>query len=53
MKLQRQKTHKVGDKQYYKYAIIVPENLVKTLDWREGDELDVGVKEKRLVVWRD
>ncbi len=50
MKLQRQKTHKVGGKQYYKYVLVVSEKLVESLGWREGAELKTDVKGEKLVL---
>ena len=48
MKLQKHKTHKVGDKQYYKYVIVIPEETVKSLGWKEGEELEAEESNKIL-----
>ena len=50
MKLQKQKTHQVGDKEYYKYVVVVKEKLIKALGWQEGDELKAEEKKGKLVV---
>ncbi len=50
MHLQKQKTHKVGDKEYYKYVLVVNSSLVDALGWKEGDELEAKVKDKKMVV---
>ena len=50
MKLQKQKTHRVGDKEYYKYVIVVKEKLIKALGWKEGDELEEKGKKGKLVI---
>jgi len=39
MKLQRQSVGKVGDKEYYKYAVVIPNEEVEKADFKEGDEL--------------
>ena len=39
MKIQKQLSKKVGDKIYYKYVIVLPEDLVKNSELRESDEL--------------
>ena len=53
MQLQKHKTHKVGDNQYYKYVIVVKEKLIKTLGWKEGDELEAEVKKDKLVIGKN
>ena len=50
MKLQKQKTHKKGDKQYYKYVIVIGERLVKALGWGAGNDLTANVKKDELIV---
>jgi len=39
MKIQKQLSKKVGDKIYYKYVIVLPEDLVKNSELKETDEL--------------
>jgi len=50
MKLQKHKTHKVDDTQYYKYVIVVKEEHISKLAWKEGDELQAEVNNKKLIV---
>ncbi len=50
MRLQKHKTDKVKDKQYYKYVIVVKEKLINALGWKEGEELKAEVKGDKLVV---
>ncbi len=50
MKLQMQKAYKYKDKAHYKYVIVVNENLIKSLGWKEGDELEAEEKKGKLVV---
>ena len=53
MRLQKQKTHRSGNKQYYKYVIVVKEKLIKSLSWKEGDELEAENKEGKLIIEKD
>lgn len=50
MKLQKQNTRKVGNKEYSKYVIVLPSKAVKELEWKEGEELKAEVREKELVI---
>ncbi|MBI2176675.1 hypothetical protein HYU40_05020 [Candidatus Woesearchaeota archaeon] len=50
MKLQKQKTHRVEDKQYFKYVIVIKENLIKSLGWKEGDSLEGKEKKGELLI---
>jgi len=50
MRLQKQKSRKVGDKEYSKYVIIVPPDRIETLGWHEGEELTDQVQGKKLVI---
>lgn len=42
MKLQRHKTRK--DKDYYKYVVVIPNNIIKKSGFKEGDELKAEAK---------
>ncbi len=50
MKLQKQTSRKVGDKEYSKYVIIVPPDRIERLGWQEGEELADQVQGKKLVI---
>lgn len=53
MKLQRQTSRKYGDKEYAKYAVVIPENLIKDLDWKPGQELKAKVTKNKLVIEKE
>ena len=42
MKVQKHKSDKRGNKQYYKYVIVLPEKELKKANIKEGDELYVS-----------
>jgi len=44
MKLQKHKVRKTGDKEYFKWVLLVPPNRIKQLGWKEGMELKEDVK---------
>jgi antitoxin component of MazEF toxin-antitoxin module len=50
MRLQKQKSRKVGNKEYSKYVIIVPPDRVDELGWRDGEELADQVQGNRLII---
>jgi bifunctional DNA-binding transcriptional regulator/antitoxin component of YhaV-PrlF toxin-antitoxin module len=50
MKLQKQIAYKYKDKTHHKYVLIIPENLVNELGWKEGQELAITVDKNRLII---
>jgi antitoxin component of MazEF toxin-antitoxin module len=50
MRLQKQVSRKVGDKEYSKWVIVIPPNEVKELGWKDGEELQFGSQNGKLVV---
>jgi len=46
MKLQKHRTRK--DKSYYKYVVVIPEDIVKKSGFKEGDELQAEVKKGEI-----
>jgi len=46
MKLQKHKTRK--DKNYYKYVVVLPADIVKEADFHEGDELEAEAKKGEI-----
>jgi bifunctional DNA-binding transcriptional regulator/antitoxin component of YhaV-PrlF toxin-antitoxin module len=50
MKLQKQVAYKYKDKTHHKYVIILPENTVNELGWKEGQELKLEIEGNRLIV---
>jgi len=50
MKLQKQLSRKVKDVEYAKWVLVIPQNIIEELKWKEGQELEAEIKENRLVV---
>lgn len=48
MKIEKTKSRKYKDKQYYKYRIIIPEEIIKDSGFKEGDELQAEVKKGEI-----
>ena len=44
VKLQKRFNRKVGNKEYSKWVVVLPNDKVQELGWREGVELDVDNK---------
>jgi len=49
-KLQKQLAYKYKDKQHFKHVIVVPDEAINELGWKGGQELEVNVKNGRLIV---
>lgn len=50
MKLQKQLSRKVQDKEYPKYVVTIPPKDVEKLGWKEGIELEAKVQDGRIVL---
>jgi len=48
-KLQKQKAYKYKDKQHFKHVLVVPEEAVNKLSWQDVKELELNVKNGRLI----
>ena len=46
MKLQKQLSRKVKDKEYSKWVLTIPSSEIEKLGWSEGDEIDFNVGKK-------
>lgn len=53
MRLQKQLSRKVGDKEYAKYVIVIKSKYVEKLGWKDGEELEAEVKKGKLIIERD
>jgi hypothetical protein len=40
VKLQKRFNRRIGNKEYSKWVVVLPNNFVTELDWKEGMELD-------------
>lgn len=52
VKLQRSRALKVGEKEYYRWTITLPPDIVTALGWGRGDILDAEVKGDKVVIRR-
>jgi antitoxin component of MazEF toxin-antitoxin module len=50
MKLQKQLSRRVGNKEYAKWVIAIPPKQVKALGWNEGQSLEGEVTDQKLVI---
>jgi len=48
-KLQKQLAYKYKEKKHYKHVIVVPDEAITELGWKGGQELELTVKNGRLV----
>lgn len=53
MRLQKQLSRKVGDKEYPKWVIIVPPKQIDALGWMEGEYLESEVNSQELIIRRE
>ena len=49
-KLQRQLAYRYKEKKHYKHVIVVPDEAITELGWKGGQELELCVKDSRLVI---
>lgn len=50
MKLQKQLSRKVGDREYPKWVITIPSKQIEELGWNVGDELRTMIKDNKLIL---
>jgi antitoxin component of MazEF toxin-antitoxin module len=50
MKLQKRFNRKVGDKEYSKWVVVLPNEKVEELGWKEGEELDLDTKRDAIIL---
>lgn len=48
MKLQKQSSKKKGKKDYPKYVIVIPEEIIKASGFEPGDELEAEAKKGEI-----
>jgi bifunctional DNA-binding transcriptional regulator/antitoxin component of YhaV-PrlF toxin-antitoxin module len=48
-KLQKQLAYKYKKKKHYKHVIVVPDEAITELGWKGGQELELTVKNGKLV----
>lgn len=53
MRLQKQLSRRVGDKDYAKYVLVIKPSLIEKLGWKDGQELEAEVKGDKLVIEKD
>lgn len=49
-KLQKQLAYKYKEKRQYKHVIVIPEEAVTELGWKGGQDLELTIKNGRLVI---
>jgi hypothetical protein len=49
-KLQKQLAYKYKEKKHYKHVIVVPDEAITELCWKGGRELELTVKDGKLIV---
>ena len=52
MKLQKQLSRKVGDKEYSKYVGVFPSEVVKKSGFTEGEELEPTAEKGKITIKR-
>ena len=48
MKIEKVKSRKYKDTQYYKYRVILPEEILQSSGFQEGDELEAEAKKGEI-----
>ena len=50
MRLIKQKGRDYGTKEYFKFLVIIPNKLIQRLGWKGGEDLEVDVKDNKLLI---
>jgi AbrB family looped-hinge helix DNA binding protein len=50
VKLQKQLSRKVYDKEYPKYVVTIPPKQIQKVGWKEGTELEAVVKDGKIIL---
>ena len=50
MKLQKQLSREVKGKKYPKYVMTIPPDYIEKLGWEQGSELEVCIRDNKLIV---
>lgn len=50
MKLQKQLSRRVGNEEYAKWVVVIPPEKIKEAGWKAGVDLDVTVKDGKIVI---
>lgn len=50
MKLQQRLNRKVGDKEYVKWYVDIPADVITQAGWKEGSDLEVVVKDGKIML---
>lgn len=50
MKLQKQLSRKVGDKEYAKWVVAIPPKQIEALGWNEGQSLEGEITDQQLTI---
>ena len=53
MRLQKQLSRKVGDKEYAKWVITIPPKKIKLLGWGEGEFLESVIVNQELIIGKE
>jgi len=53
MRLQKQLSRKVGNKEYPKWVITIPPKQIKTLGWTEGEFLESEINDQELIIQKE
>jgi antitoxin component of MazEF toxin-antitoxin module len=53
VKLQKQLSRKVGNKEYQKWVITIPPKQIGSLGWKEGEFLESKVNSQELIIRRE
>jgi hypothetical protein len=52
MKIEKVKSRKYKDTQYYKHRIVLPDDLIESSGFHEGDELEAEAKKGEIKLKR-
>jgi hypothetical protein len=49
-KLQKQLAYKYKEKKHFKHVIVVPDEAINELGWKGGQQLELNIKNRQLII---
>ena len=49
-KLQKQLNRRVGDKEYYKYSLVIPQEVIDEMNWEGQPDLVFEMKDGAVII---
>ncbi|MGQ0606451.1 MAG: AbrB/MazE/SpoVT family DNA-binding domain-containing protein [Candidatus Nitrosotenuis sp.] len=48
--IQKRFAYKYKNKEHFKYQIVIPQDIIEQLGWKEGKDVELSVENKKLIL---